>query len=334
MNKKKFRKEIVGRLAILLSSEIDIIDSINVLCNIYKGKEKFKLLKLKKELEKGKSLKESFKNINSNREFLSYIEIAEKTGNMKEVFSILKEKYEFEDGILKEVMNILSYPFILLLTSLLILVFMLVVIVPKFVEIYNDLNADLPLMTNILISVSSNIVKYKLWILLGIVVIILFLKYIIYINKYYVDKIKFDIKIYRDIFLMRYIQGIYMQLKSGIDFYDAVKNLSIVENEYFKYEMDKIIKKISKGTSLKKIYINKKIFDDEFKAIISITEKTGDLCNSFEKLNEIYSNKVRDKVKILLKIIEPLSIILIAIVIGSILISLMLPMLNIGEMIV
>ncbi|RRC94400.1 hypothetical protein EII32_11900, partial [Prevotella sp. OH937_COT-195] len=105
-----------------------MIDSINVLCNIYKGKEKFKLLKLKKELEKGKSLKESFKNINSNREFLSYIEIAEKTGNMKEVFSILKEKYEFEDGILKEVMNILSYPFILLLTSLLILVFMLVVI--------------------------------------------------------------------------------------------------------------------------------------------------------------------------------------------------------------
>ncbi|WP_065107430.1 type II secretion system F family protein [Streptobacillus moniliformis] len=333
MNKAKFRKEIVSRLEILLRSEIDIIDSVNVLCNIYVGNEKEKLIKLKKDLEKGKTLRESFKNINNNKEFLSYISIVEKTGNIQQVFNILKEKYEFEDNILKEVMNIISYPAILLFISFIILIAMMLTIVPKFVEIYNDLNAELPLFTKILISISEKLIKYNILIIFIFFALLVLFKYLIKINRYIIDKFKFNIKIYRDIFLMRYIQGIYVQLKSGIDFYDAVKNLNIVENEYFIFEMDKIIKKISKGTPLKKIYVNKKIFDNEFIAIINIAEKTGDLSNSFENLYLIYSNKVRVKIKMILRLLEPISIIVIALLIGSVLISLMLPLLNIGEMI-
>ncbi|CAM3193075.1 type II secretion system F family protein [Streptobacillus ratti] len=334
MNKVKFRKEIVSRLEILLRNEIDIIDSVNVLCNIYVGKEKEKLLRLKKDLEKGKTLRESFKNINNNKEFLSYISIVEKTGNIQQVFNILKEKYEFEDNILKEIMNIISYPVILLLTSFIILLVMMLTIVPKFVEIYKDLNAELPLLTKILISISDKIIKYNILIILIFLILFLFIRYFININRYIIDKYKFNIKIYRDIFLMRYIQGVYVQLKSGIDFYDAVKNLNIVENDYFIYEMDKIIKKISKGTPLKKIYVNKKIFDNEFTSIINIAEKTGDLANSFENLYLIYSNKVSSKIKIILKLLEPISIIVIALLIGGVLVSLMLPLLNVGEMII
>ncbi|WP_073508171.1 type II secretion system F family protein [Streptobacillus notomytis] len=334
MNKIRFRKEVVSRLEVLLKNEIDIIDSINVLCNIYTGKEKVRLIKLKKDLEKGKTLREGFKNISNDKEFLSYISIVENTGNIQQVFNILKKKYEFDDNILKEVMNIISYPAILLLTSFIILIFMMLTIVPKFIEIYKDLNTDLPLLTKILISISEKIIKYNILIILVFFMFFLLFKYLIRINRYIIDRFKFNIKVYRDIFLMRYIQGIYVQLRSGIDFYDAVKNLNIVENEYFVYEMNKIIKKISKGTSLKKIYVNKKIFDNEFIAIINIAEKTGDLSNSFENLYLIYSNKVGSKIKMMLRLLEPLSIIIIALLIGTVLISLMLPLLNVGELII
>ncbi len=334
MNKIRFRKEVVSRLEVLLKNEIDIIDSINVLCDIYTGKEKVRLIKLKKDLEKGKTLREGFKNISNDKEFLSYISIVENTGNIQQVFNILKKKYEFEDNILKEVMNIISYPAILLLTSFIILIFMMLTIVPKFIEIYKDLNTDLPLLTKILILISEKIIKYNILIILVFFMFFLLFKYLIRINRYIIDRFKFNIKVYRDIFLMRYIQGIYVQLRSGIDFYDAVKNLNIVENEYFVYEMNKIIKKISKGTSLKKIYVNKKIFDNEFIAIINIAEKTGDLSNSFENLYLIYSNKVGSKIKMMLRLLEPLSIIIIALLIGTVLISLMLPLLNVGELII
>lgn len=334
MNKNRYRNEIVSRLYILSKSEINIIESVEVLCRIYKGKQKKSLLKLKRDIERGKSLKEAFKNIDKSNEFLSYIHIAEKTGNVKEVFGILNEKYVFEEKMYKEVVNIISYPLFLLITTFVILIFMLIFLVPRFVEIYEELNAELPYITKLIIKLSKNIVEYKLYLIFFLLSKLMLIRYLIKVYKYKIDRYKFIIKIYRDQFLLRYIQGIYMQLKSGIDFYDAIKNIDILENDYFKLEMNKIILKLGKGMSLNKIYANKIIFDDEFNAIISITEKTGDLISSFEGLYVIYSSRVKEKVRIILKMLEPLSIVVIALIVGLILIALMMPMLSIGEVII
>ena len=76
-------------------------------------------------------------------------------------------------------------------------------------------------------------------------------------------------------------------------------------------ELKKIILKIEKGESIQKSFKNTTFFDNEYVSFLTIGEKTGEMKISFFNLNEIYYEKVSEKIKWLLKMFEPISIIFI-----------------------
>lgn len=71
------------------------------------------------------------------------------------------------------------------------------------------------------------------------------------------------------------------------------------------------------------------LFDEEFLRYILIIDKTGDIENCFSKLSLLYTKRVTNKIKIYTKLIEPISIIIVAIIIGSLVLSIMLPLFSI-----
>ena len=90
--------------------------------------------------------------------------------------------------------------------------------------------------------------------------------------------------------------------------------------------------KIEKGESIQKSFKNTTFFDNEYVSFLAIGEKTGEMKISFFNLNEIYYEKVSEKIKWFLKMFEPFSIIFIGIIIGLIVFSVMLPIFKMGEM--
>ena len=124
----------------------------------------------------------------------------------------------------------------------------------------------------------------------------------------------------------------YSLLNSNISLPEALDLCQDSGNRLLSEEIKKIVKKIEKGESIRKAFRNSLFFDKEYVSFLNIGEKTGDMTLSFFNLNEIYYERVNEKIKTILKIMEPLSVIIIGLIIGIIVYSVMLPIFRMGEM--
>lgn len=330
----KFKQYFIIKLESLVSADVELIEALNILINIFKDSEKQKIFKIKKLLESGNSLVRSFSELSTDKELKMFMKIAEKSGNLKEVLKILKEKYEFEDNLKKETLNILIYPIMILLLSVIILLVMLIFVVPQFVEIYKEMNTELPKITKIVIYLSELIFNEYIYIIFFLISIIFLLLLIKKKFKEEIDKYVLYIPYFKNKYLLEFSQNIYILLLSGLDLVEALNYNVDIDNTYLRREYKKISVKLSKGVNIHKTFYSCPIFNEEYVSFIEIGERTGNLKKNFEYLKKIYMEKITVESKMFIKIIEPLSIILIAFFISIIIFSIMLPIFKMGDNII
>ena len=147
----------------------------------------------------------------------------------------------------------------------------------------------------------------------------------------YIFKLPIFGKINKKIFLLKFSQELYTLTISNVDFIKSLKIVCKTRNNYIKEEINKIISKIEKGNSIEKAFKESEIFDIEYRSYLRIAEKTGNLPYCFEQLKNIYYERVSGNVRLFLKLLEPISIIFIAMIIGVIVLSVMLPIFRLGE---
>lgn len=332
MNDFKFRKKLVESLSDLLSSGIGLVESIEIISKSFNKKEKYSINCLKKDIEKGKDLEKSFRHISKDKEFLLFIKTAEKTGNISSSLKLLKEKYTFKENVQKEIATILIYPLFLIIFSIIIFILLLIYVVPKFIEIYSDISQELPTITLFIISLSNIIRQYYIIIILilslPIISIIIIKK--LYKNIYDAILIKY-IAIYREYVILSFTQNMYIILANKIDFLQSLKICMNTENSYFKKELYKLYKNIEKGEYVSRAFSKCEIFDEEYKNYIRIADSTAKLDESFKNLSIILDSRLKSKIRIYFKLLEPLFIIIIASMIGFIVLSIMLPIFTLGE---
>ena len=331
MTEYLFRKKFVSQLYELISSDIELIDAINIIKNNFNKKECKKILNLKRSLEKGESLEKSFSNISSNKEFLILITTAEKTGNLKENLKILNEKYELIYKIREQIKSLLIYPIIILITTFFVTIILLLFVVPKFILIYEDLNKKLPLITRMIIKLSKFFKNNFLFIILLIIILNIAISFLIKRYKYIFDKLILYIPVYKDILILNFNESMYSMLSSDITFLDALKLCTNNSNLHLKKEINRIIIKITKGESIRNVFFRSSFFDREYISYIVISDSTGKLDETFKHLKIIYKNRIEKKINIYLKLLEPISIIIISVLIGSVVFSIILPLFSIGE---
>ena len=319
----------------LLKVDIGIIEALNIISNNYKNDIKNKIIKCKKYIEKGNSLEKSFLYISKNQDFIQMIKIAEKTGKLSEVFKNIYLKYEFREKIKKEVKSLSIYPIFVIITAIIIIFILLKVVVPKFVLIYEDMGQKLPTVTENVILISKLINKYWFYMLFILGIIFLFFRNYIKNNKINYEKnilkIKIIGKIYREIKILDFSQNMYSLLCSKIELIQALELCFKNTEGFFKKELEKIVVKLKKGKEITKSFGNSAFFDREYISFLNIGEKTGDMETAFSNLTEIYYDRVNEKIKLFLKILEPVSIIIIGIIIGFIVFSVMMPIFKMSE---
>lgn len=331
MSDFKFRKKFTEQLSDLLEGDINLLEAINILSNSFKGKFRDKILHLKYSVEKGKDFEVSFSSISKDKEFLTFIKTGEKTGNLKRVLKLLKEKYIFIQEIKSEILMIITYPMVVISVAIIILNILLLVVVPKFVEIYNDLEEDLPLITKLILNLSNFMIKKWQYLILILISIILSIYFSFKYLKNIFSKIIINIPIFREYIVLSFTQTMYAAFASKVRFIEAMQLCINIDNVVFKNELIKILKKIEKGNSITQSFKSSKYFDNEYKSYIIIADRTGELENTFKTLSVILNNRLKYKIKIYLKFLEPISIIIIATFVGIIVLAIMLPLFSIGE---
>ena len=331
----KNMKDFISSLYFLIKANINILDALLIIKENFPEKFKDNINKTISHLKKGKSLKESFIFISNDEIFLNTMKIGEESGNITDALENLKEKYEFEQEIKKEIINLSMYPALVLTTSAIIISVLFKFIVPKFSSIYQDLGKEIPKLTKIVIKFGNIYEKYFLYIIIIFIFIAGIIMYSYKRNKesyeHLICKLPFLNKLYMEMQILVFTQNMHILTNGGLDILTSLELSRYSVSSVLKKEIASIKTKLEKGISLNDAFEKSSYFNSEYKNYIAIGEETGDLNFIFSHVKNIYLIRIKEKIRRFLKILEPVSIIFIALIIGVIIISIMLPIFKLGE---
>ncbi len=267
------------------------------------------------------------------------IKISENSGILDKVLLELSSYLKEQDKLFAQVQNALFYPGFILSVSIAMVGFMLGFIVPKITSIFEQMHQALPKVTRIVISlgngVRENWIYILFFILLFISAFILFYKH----NKRFrkaIDRvillIPFFGNIVRNSEIGRFSYISSILLHSGVPFVQTVNMASrTIKNEVIKEIFLESSKSIVEGKKIASTLIPKSdILGASFVQAIGIGEETSELETMLKNLANLYLEENRDKIDIFLSLLEPLLMLMVGSLVGTIVIAMLLPIFSIN----
>jgi MSHA biogenesis protein MshG len=226
---------------------------------------------------------------------------------------------EREQETRKQIKAATRYPLFVIFAVVIAMVIMNIMVIPIFADMFKSLGADLPLMTRILLSTSSFFLTKWPHLLIGIVLLIFFVRR--YINtadgRYNWDKAKLRLPIVGSIFertlLGRFARSFSMMLVSGVPLTTALNLVAdAVSNKFMADRILTMRKNIEKGEALSRVAANSKLFTPLVLQMINVGEETGRVDELLQEAADFYEREVDYDLKSLTAKIEPILISVVA----------------------
>lgn len=325
------------QLSTYVKSGIPLTDSIVILENQTKSKRNKDLFqRIVYELNTGAPFSEALARQGNTfpRLLINMLKTSELTGNLTEALDDMASYYKTADSNRKQIISALTYPSVVLVISIAVLTFLLIYIVPKFVDIFNQLGSELPGITVFLINLSTfvqnNIIKIVLTLAAVIVILIAMYKnirkfrYIVQWVLMHIPVIK-DVIIYNEVIM--FTKTFSSLIRHDVFITDSIEMLGkVTSNEIFKDIIKEAVTNLSTGAGLSKAFEDKWAFPRIAYEMLVTGEKTGRLGTMMENVASYYEEEQKNLVQRLKSLIEPVMIILLAIIVGVILLAIFIPM--------
>ncbi len=331
------------QLATLIDAGLPIIRSLSILQEqVESAIFKEKLGDVIKSIEGGSSLSEAlarhpkvFDNL-----YVNMVRAGEIGGVLEAVLDKIAEFLEKRQALKGKVKSAMMYPAVVSFLAAGIVIFILVKIIPRFVDIFEQLGAELPALTQGLITASDILLTKTWWVLAAVILL-----YIIYrkINqtkegKYIFDATKLKIPVFgallKKIAITRFAGTLSTLIHSGVPILQA---LDIVRdtsgNEVVARAMDKVYHSVKDGETIHEPLSQCPIFPPLVVHMVAVGEETGAIDLMLIKVAEAYEREVDDTVNALTSILEPLLIVFLGVIVGIIVVALYLPLFSIPNLI-
>lgn len=261
------------------------------------------------------------------------IAIGEETGDMAAIMDRLANQYESSSRIRNRVKGALTYPLVLLSVALIACVFMLIVIVPQFAGIFDQLGTELPGLTQALLSISDFLVsKWYIAVIVFPTVIILLIRFLKTPKAVrVVDRIKLSFKLIKGpmqkMMAAQFARTLHTLVSSGIPIVAALESTKEnVDNVIVKDAIDEISLGIQKGKGLSEQMKDYDFFPNMLVSMISIGEASGNMEEMLSKTADYYDEELDTAIGQLMTLLEPTMILIVGGLIGVIVMSLYAPM--------
>ena len=270
---------------------------------------------------------------------INMLKTSELTGNLTEALDDMAAYYKTADTNRKQIISALTYPSVVLVVAMGVLTFLLIYIVPKFQDIFNQLGSELPSITKILISVSTfvqnNIIKIVLTLSAIIIIVIAMYKNIKKV-RYSMQWVLMHIPVIKDVFIyneiVMFTKTFASLIRHDVFITDSIEMLGkVTSNEIYKDIIREAVTNLSTGDGLAKAFENKWAFPRIAYEMILTGEKTGRLSSMMENVASYYEEEQKNMVQRLKSFIEPVMIVLLAFIVGVVLLSIFLPMFKMYE---
>lgn len=328
---------LLTQLSTYIKSGIPLTDSIAILENQAKKKSRKQLFqRILYELNTGANFSDALSRQGKifPKLLINMLKTSELTGNLTEALDDMAAYYKTADSNRKQIISALTYPSVVLVVALAVLTFLLIFIVPKFVDIFNQLGSNLPGITVFLVNLSTfvqnNIFKIILVIAASIILVVAMYKnirkfrYMIQWIGMHIPVIK-DVLIYNEITM--FTKTFSSLIRHDVFITDSIEMLGkVTNNEIFKDIIKEAVTNLSVGAGLSKAFENKWAFPRIAYEMLLTGEKTGRLGQMMENVSNYYEEEQKNLVTRLKSFIEPVMIILLAGIVGVVLLAIFVPM--------
>jgi type IV pilus assembly protein PilC len=331
------------QFATLIKAGVTVVDATGILAVQTESKGlKKALVAVEQELREGNPYSEAIAKHKKifNSMFINMVKAGEASGNIDETLEKLADDFEKQHDTRQKVVSALTYPAVIGLIAIGAVIFLLISVVPTFVNMFSDLGGDLPGITKFVLSASEFTQKFW-WMIFLIIFVIIFS--IIYIKKnrktkYYLDYFVLKMPIFGSMMqkaaLARMMRTLSSLFSSSVPILQAMAIVEkVVENEVIARVIHESRDSLEKGRSMTEPMNNHWAFPPLVTQMISIGEGTGALDSMLSKIAEFYEKEVEQSTDRLKSLIEPIMIVVLAGLVGVIVMSIMVPMFSMFEQI-
>jgi len=329
------------QLSVMISATVPIVQSLKILAQqtvnpIFVEK----IIEIANDVDGGMKLSDA---LGKHKKVFSHFYVAmvrsgETSGRLDEVLEYLADQMEKDYDLVSRIKGAMIYPIFIISGMIVVGVLMMVFVVPKMTEMLKDANAELPLLTRILIGV-SDFVQGNIWyILVGIVILGVFMRMWISSKpgKLTWDAVKISIPIFgslfKKIYIVRFTRSLSTLIRGGVPIAVALRiTAEVVDNRAYEKLIMDTVSEVEGGNSIATLFVKSDLVPKMLSQMIVIGERTGKLDAVLEKLSDFYGREIDNLVTGLTSLIEPLILIVMGVGVGGMVAAIMLPMFKVAQ---
>ncbi|MBI4342171.1 MAG: type II secretion system F family protein [Candidatus Omnitrophica bacterium] len=331
------------QLATMVDSGIPIAPSLDVLADQMEDRNFKQILKkIRDDIEAGSGLSEAIGRHPKafSDFFVNMVRAGESSGRLDEILDRVASYLEKITSLQRKVQASLFYPAFVSLLAFAITSFLLIVIVPKFKEIFTSLGGELPMPTQLLLSLSEFMGKYLAIEVFALIALVIGFR--MYINtpggRLWFDRTSLRVpiigKLLQKVFIARFSRTLATLVKSGVP---ILSSLEIVAKTAGNKVVERAVmaarSSIKEGENISDPLAHSRVFPTMVTRMIAVGEKTGELEKMLTKIADFYENEVDAAVTALTSLIEPMVIAILGVVIGGIVVALFMPIFKISTLV-
>lgn len=297
---------------------------------------------IKSDIEAGNSLSASFAKYPKvfPNIFANMVKAGESSGSLNEILERVADYLERTENLKRKIRSSLTYPILIVCMAILIVAFLMLKVVPTFKDIFATLGGELPLPTQVLITISDLSVRVFPFIVLFLIVS--FAAFLKYINskkgRMQFDTLKLRLPIFGPIIskiaISRFSRTLATLVKSGVRILEAFEISGRVSgNKVIEMAAEQIKVNMRAGETISEPMEKTQKFPPFVVKMIAVGEQTGELEKMLIKVSDYYEAQVNEALTELTSMIEPLVIAFLGVSIGFIVVSMFLPIFKLTQLI-
>ncbi|MGE4541853.1 MAG: type II secretion system F family protein [Bacteroidales bacterium] len=327
------------QLASMLGSGIPVIRAMKILeeRDVKPGLKKVYEVILR-EIQRGNTLSEAMELSGGSfpELMINIFRAGEASGQLENSARKMADHYEKEHKLKEKVRAAMTYPIILFGVTVLVVLLVFTLILPQFFELFDGI--ELPALTKFMLFLSNSLETYGLFYLIGLLLIVAIGAFVLSIPKVKLqtDKVKLKIPkighLLRIIYTARFARNLSSLYSSGLPMINALNiGGDTVGNTYIRDQFISVVEAVRNGQALSAAVEQVDGFDAKLVATIYIGEESGRLDEMLENVSDAYDYEAEMATARMVTYIEPIMIITMAFMAGSIILSVMMPIMTLYQ---
>lgn len=269
--------------------------------------------------------------------YVNMVRAGEESGNLSNTFNYLADYLDRTFELISKTRNALIYPLFVVVVFVIVMILMLVIVIPKLSAIILESGAPLPFYTKAVIGISNFLINYGVALLVfaGLGGFFLWKFFSTEKGKETLARVSLDLPyigdLYRKLYLARIADNLNTMLSSGIAVVHAVEiSASVVGNKVYEEALIEVAQDVRTGVSLSSAIAKHHEIPSIMVQMIKVGEETGEVGSILKTLAAFYKREVDNAVETLIGLIEPAMIIMLAIGVGGLLVSVLMPIYDVA----